>query len=62
MNQTAMPNSGLSPSQVASLDVGNTGILGQNAQQSQADTAAATSGIAGLFTGSNIKALAGLFS
>ena len=62
MNQTAMPNSGLSGSQVASLDVGNTGILGQNAQQSQADTAAATSGIAGLFTGSNIKALAGLFS
>lgn len=58
MNQTAMPNSGLSGSQVASLDVGNTNILGQNALQSQANTAAATSGIAGLFTGSNMSGLA----
>ena len=66
MNQTAMPNSGLSGSQVASLDVGNTNILGQNAQQSQANTTAATNGLAGLFSGSNMSglgsALSGLFN
>ena len=66
MNQTAMPNSGLSGSQVASLDVGNTNILGQNAQQSQANTTAATNGLAGLFSGSNLSglgsALSGLFN
>ena len=44
------------------LDVGNTNILGQNAQQSQANTTAATNGLAGLFSGSNLSALSGLFS
>jgi hypothetical protein len=67
MNATALPNSGLSGSQVASLDVGNTNIInGANQQQAanQASTNNAYAGIAsGLLGNSNVTSgLAGLFS
>lgn len=67
MNQTTLPNSGLSGSQVASLDVGNTNIINGAAQQQAANQASGTSGLLGsltsLFGGSGGGGgLAGLFS
>lgn len=67
MNQTALPNSGLSGSQVASLDVGNTNIINGAAQQTQANQTSATNSMLGslssLFGGSGGSGgLASLFA
>ena len=50
MNNLVLPNSGLSPSQVASLMVGNTNIMNQANQQSSANNASAATGTAGTLT------------
>lgn len=67
MNNTALPNSGLSAGQVASLAVGNTNILNQANQQSAANTASETSALTGditsLMGNKNVQSgIASLFS
>ena len=50
MANTPLPNSGLSPSQVASLDVGNTNIINGANQQQAANNATTASAAGGLFS------------
>lgn len=64
MNNTALPNSGLSGSQVASLDVGNTNILNQANQQGAANQVATNNALTGIAQGNMggiVGGLAGLF-
>jgi hypothetical protein len=62
MNNLQLPNSGLTGSQVASLDVGNTNILNNNAAQNGAINAQTVNSLTGALQGSGaLSGLAGLF-
>jgi hypothetical protein len=62
-NNLQLPNSGLTGSQVASLDVGNTNILNNNQAQNAAVNSKTINSLAGTFTGAGgFNGLAGLFT